>query len=246
MSSPAVDMHCHLDLYPDPRGQVAVIAQKKAYVLSVTTTPKAWRGTCDLAAGQSRIKTALGLHPQLAKERKSELRLFDRLLPEARYVGEVGLDGGPGCRAFWRDQVEVFDHILTSCVNAGGRILTIHSRGAATAVLDALERHPGYGVAILHWFSGTSRELSRAAEMGCWFSVGAAMLHSQKGRALTSRMPMRRVLTETDGPFGMISGRPLQPAECSGAIMILAELWDIDEAIAQREVVTSFRELASL
>lgn len=246
MSSPTVDMHCHLDLYPDPHGQVAVIAQKKAYVLSVTTTPNAWRGACHLAAGHPRIKTALGLHPQLAKERKSELRLFDRLLPEARYVGEVGLDGGPDCRAFWRDQVEVFDHILASCVGAGGRILTIHSRGAATAVLDALERHAGYGVATLHWFSGTQRELSRAVEMGCWFSVGAAMLRSQKGRTLTSRMPMQRVLTETDGPFGSVSGRSLQPAECSGAITALAELWNVDEVAAQQQVVSSFRELASL
>lgn len=246
MSSPAVDMHCHLDLYPDPRAQVALISQKKAYVLSVTTTPKAWRGTCELAAGHSRIKTALGLHPQLAKERKSELPLFDRLLPEARYVGEVGLDGGPDCRAFWRDQVEVFDHILASCVEAGGRILTIHSRGAATAVLDALERHPGYGAAILHWFSGTTRELSRAVDMGCWFSVGGAMLRSQKGQMLTSRMPKGRILTETDGPFGVVSRRPLQPAECSGAIKVLSELWDTEEAATQAEVVNSFRELASL
>src|SRR6185312_3226047 len=246
MSSPAVDMHCHLDLYSDPRGQVAVIAKKKAYVLSVTTTPKAWRGTCELAVGHPRIKTALGLHPQLAKERKSELRLFDSLLSEARYAGEKGLDGGPDCRAFWQDQVEVFDHILASCVEAGGRILTIHSRGAATAVLDALERHPGYGAAIQHWFSGTPRELSRAVEMGCWFSVGGAMLRSQKGRMLASRMPKHRVLTETDGPFGAVSGRPLQPAECSGAIKVLSELWNVDETAAQGEVVASFRELASL
>lgn len=246
MSSPTIDMHCHLDLYPDPRGQVEVIAQKKSYVLSVTTTPRAWRGTSDLAVGHSRIKTALGLHPQLAKERKSELSLFDKLLPEARYVGEVGLDGGPDCLSFWQDQVEVFDHILASCAKVGGRILTLHSRAAATDVLDALERHPGYGVAILHWFSGTQRELSRAVEMGCWFSVGSAMLRSQKGRALTARMPPHRVLTETDGPFGTVSGKPLQPGECAGAIEVLAQLWQLDEVTTQKNVVSSFRELASL
>jgi TatD DNase family protein len=245
MLSPVVDMHCHLDLYPDPRAQIQLIARQKNYVLSVTTTPKAWRVTSALAAGHPRIKTALGLHPQLAKERKSELNLFDQLLPEARYVGEVGLDGGPDCRTFWKDQILVFDHILASCVAAGGRILTLHSRAAASAVLDALERHPGHGVAVLHWFSGTQRELARAVEMGCWFSVGSAMLRSKKGVSLAAKMPFSRVLTETDGPFAAIAGKPLQPADCSGAVEALARLWDVDEVSAREKIVLSFRELVS-
>jgi TatD DNase family protein len=246
MNSAVVDMHCHLDLYPEPHRQVAAIARQKAYVLSVTTTPRAWIGTSRLAVGHSRIKTALGLHPQLAKERKSELDLFDSLLPGARYIGEVGLDGGPDCRSFWRDQIEVFDHILDSCAKAGGRILTVHSRAAATDVLDALERHPGYGVAILHWFSGTQRELSRAVDMGCWFSVGSAMLRSEKGRVLAGHMPSHRILTETDGPFGTVAGKPLQPAECAGVIRALASLWQLDESGVQKNILASFRDLASL
>jgi len=115
MTEPAIDMHCHLDLYPDPRAIVRDIARCKSYVLSVTTTPRAWHGTSALSSGCSRIKTALGLHPQLAKQRKSELALFDRLLSETRYVGEVGLDGTPEYRPFWPDQLEVFEHILASC-----------------------------------------------------------------------------------------------------------------------------------
>lgn len=246
MNSPIVDMHCHLDLYSDPREQVKRIAQRGSYVLSVTTTPKAWRRTSDLANGAPRIKTALGLHPQLAKERKSELKLFDQLLLETRYVGEVGLDGGPDCRSFWKDQVKVFDHVLSACAAVGGRILTIHSRAAASEVLDALERHPGYGVAVLHWFSGTQRELARATDMGCWFSVGAAMLRSKRGIDLAAKMPTGRILTETDGPFAAIGGKPLGAAECEGALRALARLWNTDELGARANVVTSFRELISL
>ncbi|MBS0416939.1 MAG: TatD family hydrolase [Proteobacteria bacterium] len=239
-------MHCHLDLYPDPQAQVAAIARRRVYVLSVTTTPRAWRGTVALAAGHSRIKTALGLHPQLAKERKVELGLFDKLLPDARYIGEVGLDGSAEFRSFWSDQVEVFDHILMSCAKAGGRILTLHSRAAATHVLDALERHQGYGVAVLHWFTGTQRELKRAVEMGCWFSVGGAMLRSRNGRTLAAEMPPERVLTETDGPFAIVSGNPLQPGECAGAIRELAQLWQLGEAETQNKIVGSLRELTTI
>ncbi|SOU09570.1 Qat anti-phage system TatD family nuclease QatD [Xanthomonas arboricola] len=246
MAAPLIDMHCHLDLYPEPAAQVSAIRSSGAYVLSVTTTPRAWEKTSALAAGHSRIKTALGLHPQLAAERRSELALFDALLPRARYVGEVGLDGRTEYRTSWEAQVAVFDHVLASCVRAGGRILTLHSRRAATAVLDALERHPGYGVAILHWFSGSQRELARAIEMGCWFSVGSGMLQGQKGRTLAAMMPPDRVLTETDGPFAAENGKPLQPAQCQASVQTLAELWEIEVELASRRILDSFRQLASL
>lgn len=243
MSVPLVDMHCHLDLYPEPAKEVARIAGLKAYVLSVTTTPKAWRVTSGLSAAVPRIRTALGLHPQLAKSRKSELPLFDRLLPSAKYVGEIGLDGGPGCKEFWTDQMDVFEHILSSCQRLGGRILTIHSRSATGAVLDMLERYPGCGKPILHWFSGTQRELARAAEMGCWFSIGPAMLAGEKGRKLVGKMPCERVLTETDGPFAQTGGRPLKPAECFEALNFLSDVWQCDAQETGTNVLNTFRSL---
>lgn len=246
MPTPLIDMHCHLDLYPDPQATVSAIKTSGAYVLSVTTTPVAWGRTSALATGNKRIKTALGLHPQLAAERLGELAIFDKLLPLTRYVGEVGLDGSAGCKASWSQQMQVFDHVLASCMREGGKILTLHSRGAATAVLDALERHPGFGVAVLHWFSGTHKELARAIEMGCWFSVGSGMLKSKKGRELTKNMPPDRVLTETDGPFAQLNGKALEPAQCQDAIYELARCWGLDAQVTREKVVESFRTLISL
>jgi TatD DNase family protein len=162
-----IDFHCHLDLYPDLHSVARDCARRRLYVLSVTTTPSAWNGTSALEVGSSRIRTGLGLHPQLAHERKFELALFERLLSEARYVGEVGLDGTPEFKRHWDDQLEVFSRILNACQAAGGRILSIHSRRAASAVLDLLEEKREAGTPILHWFSGTERELARASALGC-------------------------------------------------------------------------------
>ena len=53
-------------------------------------------------------------------------------------VGEIGLDGAPEYRRHWQDQRRVFRRVLELCTDAGGRIMTIHSRRAATAVLDDL------------------------------------------------------------------------------------------------------------
>jgi TatD DNase family protein len=191
-----IDFHCHLDLYPDPHAVAHECVRLGLYILSVTTTPSAWDGTVALSKGFPCIRTALGLHPQIAHQRKHELELFDRILPQTRYVGEVGLDGSPDLKMHWPDQLTVFGHILHSCSTAGGRILTIHSRRATSAVLDALESHPEAGVFVLHWFSGTQRELTRAIDLGCWFSVGPAMLAGERGRQLVSRMPQTRILRD--------------------------------------------------
>ncbi len=240
-----IDFHCHLDLYPDPHSVARECAARGLYVLSVTTTPSAWAGTAALAPEAARIRTALGLHPQIAHERKGELPLFDRLLPKVRYVGEIGLDGAPEYKRHWQDQVLVFTHIIDSCTRSNGRILSIHSRRAAKPVLDVLEAHPGAGTAILHWFSGTQRELARAINLDCWFSVGPAMLAGDKGRALAAKMPRDRILTESDGPFAQLEGRAALPWDSERAVAILASLWAEPETAAREQLIANLRRLGS-
>ena len=218
-----IDFHCHLDLYPEPRSVARTCANRGLHVLSVTTTPTAWAGTSALAKGS--IQTALGLHPQLAHERHTEIQLFDELLPQTCYVGEIGLDGAPEFRGHWKTQLVVFNHVLAACAKAGGRVMSIHSRRASKAVLDCLEAHPGAGTPILHWFSGSFHDLERAIALGCWFSVGPAMLKGKRGRGLTDRIPRERILTESDGPFARIDGRPVLPWEVDRAVIALADLW---------------------
>ncbi len=224
-----IDFHAHLDLYPDPHAVVEECNARGIYVLSVTTTPSAWVKTSELAAPGSRIRTALGLHPQLAHQRKSELSIFDSHLPDAMYVGEIGLDGAPDFKPYWNDQMTVFDHVLLACSQAGGRIMTIHSRRATSAVLDRLEAFPNAGTAILHWFSGRKYDLDRAIALGCWFSVGPAMLAAEKSRRHVCHMPRDRILTETDGPFAQIDGRSAMPWDAQKATIELAALWEMSE-----------------
>ncbi len=240
-----IDLHCHLDLYPDPRRVAEECRHRQLYVLSVTNTPSAWKGTAALAEGTPRIRTALGLHPQLAHERKGELALFARLLPETRYVGEVGLDGGPEYKRYWGDQVTVFERILATCREAGGRVLSVHSRRAATPVLDHLEKSRGAGTPVLHWFSGSTRELARAADLGCWFSVGPAMLAGEKGRALAALMPRDRVLTETDGPFARVGGQSAYPWDAAIAVEGLAEIWGVPQPEVEQVLRENLRRLTS-
>lgn len=223
-----IDFHCHLDLFDDPITVASKAEAAHVYVLSVTTTPRAWRKTSALGHGKTYIRTALGLHPQLAHERFSELPLFEALLSETRYVGEVGLDGSPGYSAYANVQKEVFETVLRLARSHGGKILTIHSRRAAGEVLQALKRHECTDTAVLHWFSGSARELSEAVSLGCWFSIGPAMLRSDRGRQIAAMVPRDRVLTETDGPFGLKGSKPLEPTDVRLAEAALAKIWQIE------------------
>jgi TatD DNase family protein len=220
-----IDFHCHLDLYPDAAQVAEDCLRRGIFVLSVTTTPSAWKGTRALVGSAGQIETALGLHPQIAHQRQSELPIFDELLPQVAYVGEIGLDGAPEFRQNWDSQVRVFEHILAACSEMGGRIMSLHSRRASRVVLDALEAFPDAGIPILHWFSGSFRDLDRAINLGCWFSVGPAMLQSKGGRSIAERLPRERVLTESDGPFARVQGKPLMPWQVDLAVLELSKIW---------------------
>lgn len=239
-----IDFHCHLDLYPDPELEVREAAAARVYVLSVTTTPRAWLRTAQLAKGHKRIRTSLGLHPQLAHERSHELGLFEELLPRSRYVGEIGLDGGRGYGQHAAIQSKVFDTVLRLSARSGGRIMSIHSRSAVDEILDRLAATPDAGTPILHWFSGSASQLRRAAEIGCWFSVGPAMLRGEKGRYLAKAMPADRILTETDGPFASGPGGPLHPADSWRAVRQLATIWGIALEEARTRLLDNLRSLS--
>jgi len=240
-----IDFHCHIDLFPDPQAVLDEVDARGTYVLAVTTTPKAWRGTKKLVGDRRRVRVALGLHPELVAQRHQEVPLLCGLLPGARYVGEIGIDGSPPHRDSLELQKAVFDRILTECAMLGGRVMTIHSRGAATAVLDALERQADAGTPILHWFSGTMKELERAAQLGCWFSVGPAMLRSRRGRELAAAMPLDRMLTETDAPFARDGDSPLMPWQAYDCLTDLEMISGIGRSELASRIRDNLKQLAS-
>lgn len=222
---PLIDLHCHLDLYENPQ-KVASLCDDSTYILSVTTTPKAWFGTKKLVESRTRIRTALGLHPQIAHERCDELELFDLLINETKYIGEVGLDGSKALKEFQPIQKKVFEHIVIKANQSDSKILTIHSYQAVDDVLDCLNRYFSNGVPILHWYTGSETQLKRAIDSGCYFSVNQRMLSNQKGRQLIGKIPKERILTETDGPFITNKNQPILPGGVIPTVDGLAMLWN--------------------
>ncbi|VVE04769.1 hydrolase TatD [Pandoraea horticolens] len=241
-----MDFHCHLDLYPSARTVYTESARRCEFVWLVTTSPKAFIATSRVLQPVPTIVISPGLHPEIAHQRHNELPLLLEEIGRASAVGEIGLDGSARYREHFPVQKAIFEATVARCSELGGRVLSIHSRSAAKEVLDTLERHSAHGTAVLHWFSDSSIQLKRAIELGCWFSIGPAMLRSANGLRLAALLPSERVVPESDGPFAKLAGQPIMPWEAMGVVGSLASLWNLTEEEVLAQLTENGRELRHL
>ncbi len=200
-------MHFHYDLFTDP-SIIDQIEQARIYTIGVTNAPSTFFYSKRAEQGRKYFRAALGLHPELVRERSSELPLFRELLPQTRYIGEVGLDKRRS--PDFSQQCRAFSQIIDWCAQSGDKIITVHSRGAEQEVLETIGgNYPGK--IILHWYSGALSVLEKAIDYGCFLSVNWSMTQSNNGRQILAAIPKERILTESDGPFQQIKGQPASP-----------------------------------
>jgi TatD DNase family protein len=242
--SPLVDTHCHVDLHSDDRRLIDELERSRVYTVAVTNAPSVFHHTAALAKDRKFVRPALGLHPELVATHGSEIDDFLQLLPGTRYVGEIGLDFTTTDHDLRKQQTDIFERIIRASSNAGDKILTIHSRRAASRVLDVIGT--GFrGQAILHWFSGSKSELRRAAAAGLFFSINPAMALSERALSLIREMPRDQILTETDAPFAMIGKKSSTHEDLPLVIRALASVWQEDETAARDRILANFRSLVS-
>lgn len=238
-----IDFHTHLDLYPDALAILPKVNELNKFTLAVTTSPRAWIATSKVFSKYPLIKVALGLHPEIVEKKQEETSLFLDSIPKSKFIGEIGIDGSFRFSRTISLQESIFEQIIKKCGEVGGRIMSIHSRSAASKVLSILERFPSIGTTILHWFSGSIKELEIAVSLGCWFSVGPAMLDSRNGRLLASKMPKGRILPESDGPFATKHGQTIMPWEAIDITNELSKLWETTEDKARDILFDNYEEL---
>jgi TatD DNase family protein len=195
-----VDTHLHLDLFQDDTATASFIEMNKIYSIAVTNTPSVFSHTLAIVAGTKYLRAALGLHPELALKRESELTLFKSFLQETRYIGEVGLDFTSKNPLEREVQSRVFKHIVELCGFEGNKILSVHSRKAEKETLDIIGESFN-GKIILHYFSGPIKELKRGLSYGCYFSINLSMTNTRKGQEIIKNIPIQHLLTESDAPF---------------------------------------------
>jgi TatD DNase family protein len=183
-----VDTHCHIDSYDNP---VAVLEESAAagiHIIAVTESPDRYRLLRTRLGRRAKVDVALGYHPLRAGDlTPHDLVRFFRLLPEATWVGEIGLDFSQAGRATRSQQLRAFDAILAEPL-LQTKPVTVHSRGAERDVITRLAQ--AHVPAIMHWFTGPPSAADEALASGLSFSVNPAMVNTQKGAALLQRLPL--------------------------------------------------------
>ncbi len=192
-----VDVHIHLPTYPDP--EEVVRGARSTGTLLVSCTVNLAEAPANLRLRKENpdlVRCFLGVHPSDAGEELPGSAMAD-LIALADGVGEIGLDpkysdASPGGR-----QMEVFKDQL-ALAERFCKPVEVHSRGAEAACLEVLSTFRLRWV-LMHWFEGEDH-LGEVVSRGYYVSVGPAILYSKRVRRVASRLPLERLLTESDGP----------------------------------------------
>lgn len=214
-----IDTHFHFDFIKEEHLRQQILTEMEQASLEVvaqTVLPSEYERLIKENIKPHRV--SLGFHPWWIENQKtaeSELVVFEKWASRTRLIGEIGLDFSDKRLAVASQtlQISIFKQLIQQVVSQSQNsqepyILSIHAVRSVTAVLDILEAcHVMQEniIPIIHWFSGTSDELTRLIKMGCYLSINPRMLTTKKGRAYVTQVPRERLLLETDWPSHKIT-----------------------------------------
>ena len=194
-----IDTHCHFDMMPNPEAYISAKEKAGDIVIGMTNLPSHFKMGFPHVKRYKHIRLALGLHPLLASKNKNELPLFNRLLDQTSYIGEIGLDFSKEGLSTMEDQIYVLRKLLEK-LEGRKKIISVHSRKAEKELFDLLCEYNINNV-IFHWYSGPIDLIPSIISKGYYFSINEAMTISKNGRTIIKEIPRSRILTESDAPF---------------------------------------------
>ena len=205
-----VDHHCHIDRPEFAKDLDGVVARAKSagvgILVNISTRIRKFEHLISVVERYPEVYGTVGTHPHYAHEEldipASEIVRFSRH-PKIVGIGEAGLD------YFYRHstpeaQEEGFrNHIAAA--RETGLPLEIHSRDADRETIKILEDEHAKGafLAILHCYTGGPELARRAVELGLYVSFSGVVTFkkSEALREIACRVPLDRILVETDAPY---------------------------------------------
>ena len=203
-----IDTHCHLDTeaFDFDRGEVI----RRAFdggiesIIVPAIEPTHFDRVLELAASDSRIYCAVGIHPHNAGEadgsalaRVEELAGNDRVVA----IGEIGLD-------YYYDFAprDMQRDVLRSQIAIAKRNrlpVILHNRESDDDLLAILEdEQDGTLRGVLHCFSGTPETAQRALDLGMTISFTGNITYKKSTLGPTVQaVPPDRMMIETDAPY---------------------------------------------
>lgn len=203
------DTHCHLYDAAYDADRPAVLERARAAgigrMLCPATDRQSSEACVELARHYDGIYAAVGIHPQEAgRVQPGDIEAIRRMAeqePSVVAIGEVGLDYH--CDTPARDtQKEIFIEMIGLARDLDLPI-DIHDREAHGDTMEILRQY-GKGLrGVFHCYSGSLEMTTELIRMGFYFGFTGTVVfpNSKRAKQVASRIPMERLLIETDSPY---------------------------------------------
>lgn len=229
------DAHAHLDLPEILPDQAEVVRRARdagvALIVNVGIGLNQSRQVLNTARKFPGVFATVGVHPHgVGSMSEKVLEALTPLAQEPKVVavGEIGLD-------FYRRRApeEVQQHWFRRQLQwACGlkKAVVIHTRDATAATLKILQEHRRqlWG-GVMHCFGGSFEEARAFLDLGLFLSFSGTLTYPKAGplREVAGRLPLDRLLVETDCPYlppQPWRGQRNEPAYVTAVARQLAEL----------------------
>ncbi|WP_372679935.1 MULTISPECIES: TatD family hydrolase [unclassified Brevibacillus] len=195
--------------FQQDRDEVVARAEKQG-ISPLILTGTSLRNSMDASRYASRSKgklyTTAGIHPHDAKScDESTIKKLRELasLPHVVAIGECGLDYNRDFsprdiqRKWFIEQISLATELQLP--------LFLHERDAHLDFVSILKEHrQTINRAVVHCFTGTSKELEAYLEMDFHIGITGWICDERRGkhlRELVKKIPLNRLMIETDAPF---------------------------------------------
>jgi TatD DNase family protein len=261
MSLFLVDSHCHLDMmdlkpFDGHLKGVLDLAMEQGvgHLLCVSVNLRAYPKMQALVDPYDQVSTSVGVHPNDRKGPEPEVEELVELAkhPKVVAIGETGLDyfRSEGDLDWQRERFRRHIEAAKRC----GKPLIIHSREARADTLRILEEESADQVGgVMHCFAEDWETAQRAMALNFYISFSGIVTFKNADilKDVARRVPMDRMLVETDAPYLAPvprRGKPNQPAYVRHTAEHIAELRGVQlEEVAERTTenfFTLFRDAA--
>jgi TatD DNase family protein len=231
-----VDSHCHLNYKGLIEEQGAVLDRARSSgvtaMLNISTRESEWRDIVATAERENDVWSSIGIHPHEADAHPDIDR--SKLIKEAEHervvaIGETGLDYYYDHSDRDRQRQSFRTHIHAA--RETGLPIIVHTRDAEddTAAIMAEEMEQGAYTGVIHCFTASEDFANKALDLGLYISISGIVTfkNAKDLQAIAAKLPMDRLLVETDAPFLAPvphRGKTGEPAFVADTARFLAEL----------------------
>jgi TatD DNase family protein len=250
-----VDSHCHLNYAGLVEDQAGAIDRARAAgvttMLNISTKAREWADVIAVAEREADVWATVGIHPH---EADSHVEVDTARLVEASAhprvigIGETGLDYYYDHSDRDRQRASFRSHIAAA--RETGLPLIVHTRDAEDDTAEILADEMGKGAyrGVIHCFTASAAFAEKALDLGLYISIsGIVTFKSAKDlQATAAKLPVDRLLLETDSPFLAPvphRGRPCEPAFVADTARFLAGLRGVEAQELEEETSRNFFKL---